>query len=60
MKDYIQLHYGNLDNPSYDRLREIVNEAWQEVSSDWLTELINTMHQRCEDVIQSKGGHTKW
>jgi hypothetical protein len=33
--------------------------AWDSVSSEQLNDLIDTMHQRCIDVIKAKGQQTK-
>lgn len=59
MKDWIQHHYGHLEC-TYDRLRQIVKEAWDAVTVDQLQELIDSMQQRCQDVIDARGGFTKW
>jgi hypothetical protein len=59
MKDWIQSHYGHL-TCSYNRLREIVQEAWNTITPDQLDELVSTMQQRCQDVIDAEGGPTKW
>jgi hypothetical protein len=59
MKDYIQQNYGHL-TLSYDRLREVVREAWDSITINQLEELIDSMTERCQDVIDAKGGHTKW
>jgi hypothetical protein len=45
---------------SYDMLRKAVKEAWDSISAYQLSELIDTMHQRCQDVINAEGNHTKW
>jgi len=59
MKDYLQRHYGHLEF-GYNRLREVVNEAWDQITESQLEELINSMEERCKDVIKAEGGHTKW
>lgn len=59
MKDYIQHRYGHL-NPSYDQLRGIVKEAWDAITPQQLHDLLDTMQQRCQDVIDAEGGPTKW
>ena len=55
------------DNPldtttiaQFDRLREQVTAAWEAVGRDYLRELVNSMPERCLDVIIAGGGHTKW
>jgi transposase len=60
MKDYIQHAYGHLENPSYDTLRTIVKEAWEAITIKQLQDLVQTMQQRCQDVIDAEGGFTKW
>ncbi len=60
MKDWIGVHYPS-KFASYDALRKQVNEAWENVvTPELLQELVDTMHQRCQDVIDANGGHTKW
>ena len=59
MKDYFANKYGDIQL-SYNRLRAAVKEAWESIE-DWrLKDLIDTMQQRCEDVITAEGGHTNW
>lgn len=60
IKDWIQDVYGTEENPSYQRLRQIVQEAWQALPQEYLVELLSTMKERCEDVIKAEGGATKW
>ena len=60
MKDWIGVHYPS-KFASYDALRKQVNEAWENVvTPELLQELVDTMRQRCQDVIDANGGHTKW
>ena len=47
-------------NASYDQLRDHVNEAWEAIGAETLSDLIATMPQRCQDVIDADGGPTKW
>jgi hypothetical protein len=42
---------------SYDQLRVAVKEAWEIIAEEELAELIGTMHDRCQAVIDAKGGH---
>jgi hypothetical protein len=62
MKDYIQEQYPQYerDGMSYDMLRKAVKKAWNSISVEQLNELIDSMHQRCQDVIDADGKHTKW
>jgi hypothetical protein len=59
MKDYIVLHYGDEELP-YNVLRQAVREAWDSITVEQLNDLINTMHDRCQAVIDANGNHTKW
>lgn len=59
MKDWLAIHYP-AKKATYDQLRQQVTEAWAAIGSEVLDELIGTMHQRCQDVINAEGGHTKW
>src|SRR5436190_12553110 len=59
MKDYIEAHYPEEDC-TYDQLRQVVKEAWDSITAEQLRELIDNMRQRCQDVIDANGGHTKW
>lgn len=63
MKDYIESHYPDLPGGrqyTYDQLRSIVQEAWDPISIELLTELLNSMPDRCLAVIEAEGGHTKY
>jgi transposase len=62
MKDYIQEQYPQYEigGMSYNMLRKAVIEAWNSISTEQLDELISSMHQRCQDVINADGKHTKW
>jgi tryptophanase len=59
MKDWIEQRYGE-KKWTYDQLRKAVKEAWDAITIEQLNELLDSMHQRCVDVIAAKGGHTKW
>ena len=59
MKDYIETHYP-AEDCSYTELRRQVLEAWDSITVEQLRGLIESMHQRCLDVIAAEGGHTKW
>jgi hypothetical protein len=61
MKDWIQHHYGHLDNiTSYPQLRRIVQEAWDAVPEERVSGLIKSMSARCQAVIDANGGHTMY
>ncbi|KAF1977069.1 hypothetical protein BU23DRAFT_453791, partial [Bimuria novae-zelandiae CBS 107.79] len=55
----IEEKYGDVQL-SYDRLRGAVREAWDAITREQLLELIDSMRQRCQDVINAQGGYTKW
>jgi hypothetical protein len=59
MKDWIEREYGER-NWTYTKLRDAVRAAWDAITNEQLNELIDSMHQRCLDVIAAQGGHTKW
>lgn len=58
MKDYIS--HNCPEHASYDRLRQAVKEAWDLITDEYLAELLDTMQQRCMDVIKARGMHTRW
>jgi transposase len=63
MKDWIELHHPDLPagkQRTYDQLRAIVKEAWEAISDDTLRTLVESMKERCQAVIDAKGGHTKY
>jgi Transposase len=45
---------------SYPRLRRAVQEAWDTITDAEIKDVIHTMHQRCQDVIDAHGMYTKW
>jgi ketohexokinase/beta-glucosidase len=59
IKDYVQEKYPEVQR-SYPRLREAVTEAWNSITNEQIRELIGTMHERCQAVIDAHGGHTKY
>jgi hypothetical protein len=59
MKDWIAIHYPER-KATYDQLRQQVIEAWNAIGSEVLRDLVQSMRQRCQDVIDANGGHTKW
>ena len=59
MKDWQARNYPE-DRPLYTELRQRVTEAWNAIGQDLLGQLIDTMPQRCQAVIDANGGHTKW
>ena len=59
MKDYIKEKYGDVQL-LYNQLRTAVQEVWDAISEENLNELIDSIRQRCQDVIDAQGGHIKW
>jgi hypothetical protein len=59
VKDYIQEKYPEVQR-SYPRLREAVTEAWNSITDEQVKELIATMPARCQAVIDTQGGYTKY
>lgn len=59
LKDWLGQKYPD-QNCSYDELRRRIQEAWDAIGEQELHQLILTMPQRCQDVIDAQGGHTKW
>jgi len=47
MKNYIE-RYCLEDHSSYDKLRRVVNEAWETVGADELSALVREMPARCK------------
>lgn len=63
MKYFIQFKYpdiGDGKQRSYDKLRDIVKEAWESVTSEDLMNLIRTMPERCQAVLDAEGGPTRF
>lgn len=60
MKDWIQRHYPEDRELSYDQLRQAVRASWDAIPSEFFRELIESMQARCEAVIAAEGGHTPY
>jgi transposase len=58
MKNYLQDNYP--ENMTYNRLREAVKDAWEKVGSFTFKELIESMPERCQAVIDANGLFTKY
>ncbi len=43
----------------YKILRKVVRETWDSISIKQLNELIDSIHQRCQDVINTEEKHIK-
>ena len=68
MKQWIQEKYGiEFDTIEslgkkmpYPRLREIVQEAWNQITEEDLNGLVKSMKDRCQAVINAQEGHTRY
>ena len=60
MKDYIEEKYGLEENPSYNKLRVYVKEAWEALPDAFLQEQLTIMLDRCKAVIAANGMYTKY
>ena len=58
MKEYIQQHFP--DKLNYDQLRAAVLEAWESIDPSRLDRLIEKMGDRCQAVMDAKGGYTRY
>jgi hypothetical protein len=59
IKDYVQEKYPEVQR-SYPCLREAVTKAWNSITNKQIRELIGTMHERCQAMIDTHGGYTKY
>jgi transposase len=59
IKDYVEAKYPEIHR-SYSRLREAVCEAWNTIPEEEVKDLIRSMHDRCQTVIDADGWHTKY
>jgi len=53
MKDYLETIFP--EQMTYPQLRKAVQEAWDSITVDQLNELIDSMHDRCQAVIDADG-----
>lgn len=60
MKDWIEDKHGLIEKPSHDQLRRWTKEVWEAVDEAYLEELIESIPQRCKDVIAANGSDIKW
>ena len=59
IKDYIQQHYPKVHS-SYKKLRVAVQEAWESITHERIRELVRSMKDRCQAVIDADGWYTKY
>jgi len=58
MKDYIENVFP--EQMTYPQLRAAVQEAWDSITADQLKELIDSMHDRYQAVIDADGKQTPY
>ena len=58
MKNWIQKNY--FEQLNYDRFRSVVMTTWDHISIDFLSDLIDSMPDRCQAVIDANDRHTKY
>jgi ketohexokinase/beta-glucosidase len=56
MKDYVDERLPPGGDLSYERLKRLVQEAWDSISEDYLCELLQSMPARCRAIIEADGG----
>lgn len=59
LKDCIQEHYPQVHS-SYMRLRQAIQEAWESITHKRIKELVHSMRERCQAVIDAEGWYTKY
>jgi hypothetical protein len=59
MKNWID-DYNPTVHRNYRRLRATVQAAWDAVPYEKITDLIKSMPERCQAVINANGGETKY
>jgi hypothetical protein len=57
IKNYLQDNYPEV--MQYDALRAVVKDAWDKVGRHEFEELIHSMQDRCQVVIDAEGRFTK-
>lgn len=61
MKDWLARQYPGDEEVPYETLRQRIINAWDAKDGSNLFQLaVDSMPQRCQDVIDANGGHTKW
>lgn len=58
MKTWVNENYP--EKLSYDQLRQAVREAWEQITPEFLGNLIAEMPRRCQAVINADGVHTQY
>ena len=60
IKDYIKDKYGLEENPSYDKLRVYVKEAWGALPDTFLQKQLASIPDRYKAVIAANGMYIKY
>jgi len=64
MKNWIQEHYWEVqyrvDRVPLPQLRRIILQAWDAVLEDYIQSLYDSWWQRCQAIIDARGGPTKY
>jgi DDE superfamily endonuclease len=65
MKQWIPEHYPQLkemgeSQAAYDELAWVIVEAWKAIPQDYINDLIKSMDNRVNAVLDAKGWHTKY
>lgn len=60
--DYLGRQIRGADNPptTLQELEEALVRVWMAMTLDFVSRYIWNMSQRCQDVIQARGGHTRY
>ena len=63
LKNYIQVNSPEINGVRQVRsatLKILIEAAWDSISSEELSSLVGSMHERCVAVIKANGGYTKY
>lgn len=63
MKNWLQKHYPDLPGGrqyGYNEIRRQVQEAWDAITPEYLQSLVNSIRDRCQAVINTEGGYTRF
>ncbi|MHB9339450.1 IS630 family transposase [Fusobacterium pseudoperiodonticum] len=60
--DYLGKQVRGTDNPptTLDQLEQELIRVWAAMTIDFVARFIRSMSQRCQDVIRTRGGHTRY
>ncbi len=60
LKDYLQARMDAAENWTQEQLRGHLMDCWDQIQDEVLDELIESMKARCEAVIATEGGYTRF